>query len=113
MAVEFRRFVSIMSPLEPLASFSRPVVVASHSPRLPMRLRQKRTMRATLYVLQLLAFVSHSGAFVPAAGRIRALGGRTLRAVPDQRDGARKALEQASRLRQEAADLEKELEKGV
>ena len=84
-----------------------------------MHRRKKKGMRVILlHVLQLLVFVSLSEAFVPATGRIHSgrLGDRALRAVPasdSDRDGARKALEQASRLRQEAADLEEELAKGL
>lgn len=65
-------------------------------------------MHIPLHALQLLAFVS------PAAVRIN----KTcvhLGAAPDQagNDAARKALEQAAKLRQEVAELEKEVAKGL
>lgn len=67
-------------------------------------------MRVPLHALQLFAFVS------PAAVRINLSRTCTqIRAVPDQagNDAARKALEQAAKIRQEVADLEKEISKGL
>ena len=82
-------------------------------------------MRAVLYVLQILAFVSRSGAFAPVALSSQRLllrrsgsygrHGAPVQALPDPSEGnaaAQKALEQAAQLRQEVADLEEELAKG-
>ena len=74
-------------------------------------------MRAVLHLLQIFAFVSRSGAFAPVAFSSQSLLTRrapVLAAVPDPtgNDAAQRALEQAAKLRQEAADLEEELAKG-
>lgn len=79
-----------------------------------------KAMRGLLHLLQVFAFVSRSGAFVPVAFSSRCLlsrrswEGGVVRAVPDPtgNDAAQKALEQAAQLRQEVADLEEELAKG-
>eukprot|EP00903_Cladosiphon_okamuranus_P014178 g13175.t1 len=77
-------------------------------------------MRAVLHGLQILAFVSRSGAFAPVAFSSQCLLSRRSghgvapQAVPDPtgNDAAEKALERAKQLRQEVADLEEELAKG-
>lgn len=79
-----------------------------------------KAMRAVLHLLQIFAFVSRSGAFAPVAFSSQCLltsrcwVAPVLAAVPDPtgNDAAQRALEQAAKLRQEAADLEEELAKG-
>lgn len=78
-------------------------------------------MRAVLRVLHYIAFVSLSGAFAPVAFPSQRVSSRSwngyvgVRAVPNQTgdDAAKKALDQAAQLRQEVADLERELAKGL